>query len=82
VQVHWDKWGLAGLTALLTANVYRQAKGLALKGEGCLSDLRMLVEMSRGDILLTRDRELFECAQLARAAMPALRPDVRWVPLP
>jgi hypothetical protein len=80
-RMHNDKKGLAGCMAILAANMYRQARRLSKKGEGCLSDLPILVEVSQADIFLTRDVELYECAQLARSGLADFKPDVRFVPL-
>jgi len=76
-----DKYGLIGVCAAISANVYRRSRGIG-KGGGCFTDLPMLVEVSHADILLTRDTELFECSKLVAAAIVDARPMVILVPQP
>lgn len=71
---------MCALLGLVAANLYRRVTGTMRKGEGCLSDLPNLVEVSYGDILLTRDEELVECARLLATVVKDAQPEVRLVP--
>ena len=77
-----DKHAIVGYISMYLANAYRKRNGTMRKGDGCLSDLGNLIEVAHADVLLTRDKELYECYQLARTAISNLRPQVRLVPHP
>jgi hypothetical protein len=82
VTSHSDKHGLVACIGIFAANMYRKLTGTMLKGEGCFSDLNNLIEIAHSDVLLTRDKELFECSELLRTVIRDARPEIRLVPQP
>lgn len=66
-QALWDRaasWRF--LTSMLLATVFRRARGIHLKAEGCMTDLRLVIESGYAHEIWTADKELAECGILAR----------------
>jgi hypothetical protein len=75
VEVLWRKgiaWRFSTLVYL--ANEYRRLTQTQEKGEGCLSDLRIVIEAAYSHRLLTADKEFVGCGALANSvsAMPKI----------
>jgi hypothetical protein len=73
------------MVGLVIANVWRQARNIALKGDGCFTDIPNIVELGHSDKLLTRDKELHACGKLLAATVTSetgLRPRIILVPQP
>ncbi len=78
---NWKRAHMQGLClhiAILAANVWRRAQGIG-KGAGSLSDIRQIVEASRGSVFLTRDAELFECFKVVKTGLTDVTLEVRFV---
>jgi hypothetical protein len=72
-------WGFMMAIVLSAVNEYRAFTKTLTKGSGSLSDFDTIVEAAYGDVLLTRDRELFEAFQLVRTAFPNARLSVEYL---
>jgi len=75
VEVLWQKgtaWRFVTLVYL--ANEYRRLTQTQEKGEGCLTDLRIVIEAAYSHRLLTADKEFAGCGALANtvSAMPKI----------
>jgi hypothetical protein len=54
------------LVMVVLANEFRSMARLRKKAEGCMTDLRQIMECAYVDTFITRDVELFECGALLR----------------
>jgi hypothetical protein len=79
---HWikkDTHGIVSNIALMAANVWRRRNNLG-KGEGSLSDIRLVIEASHGAYFLTCDKELVRGYRLATTEIQGLTPRIIFVP--
>jgi F0F1-type ATP synthase delta subunit len=53
---------------ILLANEYRRIMKTQLKGEGCMTDLRLVIESAYSEELFTRDEEFYACGHLLNEA--------------
>lgn len=72
-------WGFMMAIVLSAVNEYRAFTKTLTKGSGSLSDFDTIVEAAYGDVLLTRDRELFEAFQLVKTVFPHARLSVEYL---
>lgn len=80
--VNWVKAEMTGVlanVALIAANVWRRKKGLG-KGEGSLSDIRLVIEASHASTFLTCDQELVNSYELAASVITDFMPRIVFVP--
>jgi hypothetical protein len=59
-----------GVVATMLATMYRAIQRKVRGRDGCLSDLRTVIETAHADAFLTRDKGLIACNQLVREAFP------------